>query len=235
MDRQRRQRRQQLLRRFGLRGDRRQVLACALMLCLVGLGACLHFCVPQGMTILRSERSEGSSTREETPRTGSAAAPEPQEVPCAIVDVDGAVVHPGVYELRSESCRVRDAVTAAGGLAADADTTRVNLAAPIADGEKVYVPHEGDETVPTAVSPRSSAASTGDAHDAQGAASSTRVDINRASIEELQELPGIGEVTAAAIIEERETHGPFSPPEDVMRVSGIGEKKYAKLKDRICV
>lgn len=61
------------------------------------------------------------------------------------------------------------------------------------------------------------------------------ININTATVEELDALPGVGEATAQAIVKERESGGAFSTPEDIMRVSGIGEKKYAKMKDSICV
>ena len=68
-----------------------------------------------------------------------------------------------------------------------------------------------------------------------GASSGDLVNLNNASVEQLDELPGVGEATARAIIEDREANGPFTTPEDLMRVSGIGEKKFAKLEGMICV
>lgn len=137
-----------------------------------------------------------------------------------LVHVDGAVAVPGVYEL-SDGDRVKDAVEAAGGLAEGADTSGMNLAARVVDGDKVFVPLEGEEA-PVA--------------DVGG--SGTRdplVNINTATEEELDELPGVGESTARAIIEDRERNGPFALPEDLMRVSGIGEKKFDRLEAMICV
>ena len=134
---------------------------------------------------------------------------------------------PGVYRLEGDSPRVGDAVDRAGGLADDADTTNVNLAAPLADGQKVYVPHEGEQAseqgggVAAAVT--------------VGSDSSDLININTATESELTALPGVGEATARAIVEERERGGPFSSPEDIMRVSGIGEKKYERMKGLIGV
>ena len=147
-----------------------------------------------------------------------------------IVHVDGAVAVPGVY-LLSESSRVNDAVLAAGGLAEGADTSTTNLAAPLADGAKVHIPtsEELAAPLPTEAGNASSSSSGG------SSASSAIVNINTAASAELQTLSGVGEATAQAIIEERESNGPFTSPEDLMRVSGIGEKKFAKIKDRICV
>ena len=144
-----------------------------------------------------------------------------------IVHVDGAVASPGVYVLEGEDVRVNDLVLQAGGLAEDADTSGLNLAAPLSDGEKVHVPHEGEAPVTASASTTSGKSS--------GAEVAGLVNINTASAEELMQLTGIGEKTAAAIIEEREAHGSFANVEDIMRVSGIGEKKLEKIQDQICV
>ena len=138
-----------------------------------------------------------------------------------LVHVDGAVITPGVYELVSGS-RVCDAVEAAGGLTDEADTSQVNLAAELTDGEKVHIPRAGEAPISTTP--------------AQGDdASSGPININTATAEQLDALPGVGEATATAIIEDREQNGPFASPEDLMRVSGIGEKKYERLEGLICV
>lgn len=153
----------------------------------------------------------------EPPGAGAASA-------TVVVHVDGAVTAPGVYEL-PEGSRVNDAVLAAGGLAEGADTASLNLAATVSDGEKVHVPFEGEKAAETG-------AGLGD-DAAQGAGG--LVNINVANAAELDELPGVGEATAAAIVEDRDRNGPFTTPEDLMRVSGIGEKKFAKLEGLICV
>ena len=137
-----------------------------------------------------------------------------------LVHVDGAVRSPGVYELE-EGMRVQDAVLAAGGLAESADTSGMNLAARVGDGEKVHVPLAGEDAVMGGGATSSS--------------SPSLVNINTATAEELDELPGVGESTARAIIEDREKNGAFGAPEDLMRVSGIGEKKFERLEAMICV
>lgn len=146
-----------------------------------------------------------------------------------VVHVDGAVAAPGVYALPA-GARANDAILAAGGLSEGADTTGVNLAAPLVDGEKLHVPREGE---------RVSAAAGDGAGDAAGGGADSipaaPVNLNTAGVEELDALPGVGEATARAIIEDRERNGPFSTPEDLMRVSGIGEKKFAKLEAMVCV
>lgn len=148
-----------------------------------------------------------------------------------VVDVSGAVVRPAVVEL-AEGDRVQDAIEAAGGLAADADVSGVNRAAKLTDGQRVYVPRVGE-----AVSADADGAGAATGADAGGDVGSSPglVNINTASAAELDELPGVGPSTAQAIIEDREANGPFSTIEDVMRVSGIGEKKFEKLKSSICV
>ena len=164
-----------------------------------------------------------------TAETSSAAStPEPAADP-VFVHIDGAVVAPGVYELTGALPRVNDAVIAAGGLAGDADTSVLNLAAVLSDGEKIHVPRQGEVM---ATGQNSSGAVSGPD---VGASSSGVININTATAEELDTLPGIGPSTAAAIVEDRERNGPFASPEDLMRVSGIGEGKFSKLKDQIRV
>ncbi len=150
----------------------------------------------------------------------------------ARIHVDGAVASPGVYEMEGDDLRVMDAVEAAGGLAQDADVSLVNLAAQVHDADKVHIPAVGEAEAPAASEvvqtvPSETSAST--------SGSSALVNINQASVEELCALPGVGEATAKKIVADRESSGPFASPEDLMRVSGIGEKKFASLKDLICV
>ena len=164
-----------------------------------------------------------------TAETSSAASTPEQAAGSVFVHIDGAVMAPGVYELTVSLPRVNDAVMAAGGLAGDADTTALNLAAALSDGEKVHVPRQGEAVASGQTSSGPASGSDG------GASSSGAININTATAEELDSLPGIGPSTAAAIVEDRERNGPFASPEDLMRVSGIGEGKFSKLKDRIRV
>ena len=155
----------------------------------------------------------------------SEASPPVTDVdPPVVVHVDGAVATPGVYELPA-GARAADAVEAAGGLLDGADLTGVNLAAHILDGAKVPIPAEGEEPPASASVSGATAAAIQDGV----------VNINTADAAELATLPGVGEATAQAIIEDRERLGPFASPEDIMRVSGIGEKKYERMRDRIRV
>ena len=146
------------------------------------------------------------------------------------VDVDGAVVKPGVYRLKY-GARVSQAIDAAGGLTAEADVTVLNRASKITDGQKIYVPTVGEQQTAAAVGAAESSAST-----TPGTGSSSGlVNINTASAAELQTLSGIGPSMAQSIIDERTQNGAFASVDDLMRVSGIGEKKLAKIKDCICV
>jgi competence protein ComEA len=128
------------------------------------------------------------------------------------VDVAGAVRRPGLYRL-APGTRVDDAVAAAGGATAHADVSAVNLAAPLADGEQVVVPVRG-----AAVEGGGAAGSTGP------------VDLNSATPEQLDTLPGVGPSTAARIVAYRQQHGPFHSLAELDGVSGIGPSKLAELK-----
>lgn len=145
------------------------------------------------------------------------------------VDVGGAVASPGVYRLK-DGARVAQAIDAAGGLTLDADVTGLNRASKVADGQKIYVPKVGEQTVTAGDGADGGAAASPGVSNATGL-----VNINTASASELQTLSGIGPSMAQSIIDERTKNGAFASVDDLMRVSGIGEKKLAKIKDCICV
>jgi len=130
------------------------------------------------------------------------------------VHVAGAVRSPGVVQVAAD-CRVGDALAAAGGVLPEADLARVNLAAPLADGQQVLVPAISAE---------------GDAVAGDG-----RVHLNVAGAEELESLPGVGPVLAERIVAYREEHGPFTAVEDLLEVPGIGEAKLAALREAVLV
>lgn len=215
-----------LARRLGLRPSG-AVLAALVVTTLgvTGVGVGTRMASQRGFEVIAQEEAGEAASGGDEELTLSQEAPEPEANPEVevCVHVDGAVERPGVYVLRGVSPRVGEAVELAGGLTEDADTTTVNLAAPLSDGQKVYVPAAGEEAVP---------ASTGVSANVDGSAV---ININTATAEELEELPGVGTATAAAIIEEREAGGPFTAPEDIMRVSGIGEKKYERMRAYIGV
>ena len=137
-----------------------------------------------------------------------------------VVDVAGAVARAGVVRLAGAG-RVTDAIAAAGGAAADADLNQINLAAKVADGDRVYVPRRG-EAPPVAAT---TGAATGSA-----TASTGPVDLNNATPEQLDALPGVGPATAKAIVEYRTRHGRFRTVDDLLSVPGIGPAKLANLK-----
>lgn len=142
------------------------------------------------------------------------------------VDIGGEVVSPMVVELE-EGSRVGDAIEAAGGITENADLTDINRAAFVEDGEKIYIPPaeiEGEESEENVASPGHQA-SRGDG----------RININTADSAQLQELDGIGPATAQKIIDYRKENGRFSSIEDIKNVSGIGDKSFEKIKDRIKV
>ena len=152
--------------------------------------------------------------------------PPPTEQPI-IVQIAGAVPRPGVYAL-AEGSRVQDAISAAGGFLAEADKTGINLARALEDGEQLEIPYlEGSSPILGTPLPVSTEPVT--------ASSSELININTASIAELDTLPGIGPTTAQKIIDYREQNGPFLTPEDIINVSGIGPGTYERIKDLITV
>lgn len=155
-------------------------------------------------------------------------AEKPDDPECLVVHVAGAVLHPGVYELDVGS-RVADAIVAAGGGVGNSAVDSLNLARILADGEQVYVPTAEEVAAGTGPPAAPGTASTAGAS-ASGASADT-VNINTASASDLENLPGVGPATAQKIVDDRETNGPFTRPEDLMRVPGIGEKKFESLRE----
>ena len=142
--------------------------------------------------------------------------------PIVVVQAAGAVLHPGLYRLASGT-RVDDLVQAAGGLAADADADRVNLAALLTDGQKVYVPRVGEPLPADAAATDSTASAAGP------------IDLNAASVAQLDTLPGVGPATAQAIVDYRTQHGRFRSVDDLLNVRGIGPAKLDALRGLVRV
>lgn len=139
-----------------------------------------------------------------------------------VVHVAGAVVRPGVYRMRP-GARVDDAVRRAGGTKRHADLTQVNLAQEVEDGRQVIVPARAPPAAPGAPVAAGSAAPAGP------------VNLNTATMEQLDALQGIGPVTAQQILDYREAQGGFSDVEELDQVPGIGEATMASLRDKVTV
>ncbi|GAP06485.1 competence protein ComEA helix-hairpin-helix repeat region [Anaerolinea thermolimosa] len=146
--------------------------------------------------------------------------PRPTPSPFQVF-VTGAVANPGVYGIEPGG-RVIAALQKAGGETFDADLSQVNLAALVNDGEKIYIPRKG-EPLPVEYKSKSSTST------------SNRVDLNKASLEELMQLPGIGQDRAQAIIAYRQSHGGFTSIEEITLVEGIGQGTLERLKDLIII
>jgi competence protein ComEA len=142
----------------------------------------------------------------------------------AIVYISGAVQQPDVYQVPA-AARVKDVVLAAGGLTEDAATDEINLADRVADGQHIHIRRQG-ESPPSPVS-------TGD--EAAEGGKDGPVNLNTASVADLDDLPGIGQSIAERIIEYRTTNGPFQAIEDLQKVKGIGPALFAKLVPLIAV
>ena len=184
-----------------------------------------------GETIVVSEPSESVKDEKNAASENVPSEEKTESVISAdkiMVYVCGAVENPDVYEL-DPGARINDALEAAGGFSGDADMNMINLAEPVSDGQRVYFPVQGEDM-------------TGDSQDMNAALETdiygddtSLVNINKAGVSELTQLPGIGETRAGQIVEYRETHGKFSSKEDLKNVSGIGDSTYEKLESHITV
>ncbi|MCX7682298.1 MAG: helix-hairpin-helix domain-containing protein [Anaerolineae bacterium] len=158
------------------------------------------------------------------PITISTPVPSPTATPAPLrVHVSGAVLNPDVYVLPPGSI-VRDAVMAAGGPAPDADLERINLAVELHDQQQVRVPRKGEETA------SDSGAASGGSEETSGL-----ININTATAAQLETLPRIGPAMAQRIVEYREANGPFKTVEELQNVPGIGPATFEGLKDLITV
>jgi competence protein ComEA len=164
---------------------------------------------------LLSERPRTSSPE---PVGLSAEAPPPTPTPSAelVVDVAGKVKHPGIVTLPAGS-RVHEAIAEAGGVRGKVDTATLNMARVLVDGEQILV---GVEPVPG--DPASGGTSAG-----------ARISLGTATLEQLDTLPGIGPVTAQAILDHRSEHGPFASVDDLLDVKGIGEATLSDIRDQV--
>jgi competence protein ComEA len=143
-----------------------------------------------------------------------------------VVDVSGAVERPGVYRLTSEN-RVEDALERAGGPTRRADLSAINRASKLEDGRQILVPKRG-QAAPAVATGTGTAAP-------PGAPATGPVNLNSATLEQLETLDGVGPATAQKILDYREQHGGFKSVEELDQVSGIGEKRLAALRDHVGV
>jgi competence protein ComEA len=160
-------------------------------------------------------------------------APAPARPDPVIVHVVGAVRVPGVYELPPGS-RVVAAVEAAGGPEPRAVLDEVNLAALLADGQRVHVPLEGEKPLP-AFDHANAGGHTSAGGPGRIGGTEAPIDLNRAAVGELVRLPGVGEATATAIVADRERNGPFGSVDDLVRVRGIGPAKLEAVREFVVV
>ncbi len=165
--------------------------------------------------------------------TSTSSVPPTTVPPDVVVDVAGAVRQPGPVRVAADA-RVQGAIAAAGGVTADADLDRVDRAAPLRDGERIYVPRRGQTEVPQVVG-GSGDGSAGAPSSTGGDATAQPIDINAATADELIALPGVGPATAQAIIDYRSAHGRFGRVEDLLDVRGIGPAKFATLRPLVRV
>lgn len=152
--------------------------------------------------------------------------------PTVVVHAAGALSAPGVYRL-ADPARVTDVVSAAGGLTAEADPDVLNLAARVGDGERIYVPRRGQTAPGVVVGTTGVGSASGPA--GQSKAEPAAVDLNAASAEQLDLLPGVGPAIATRILDHRSRIGRFRSVNQLLDVAGIGEAKFASLKSRVKV
>lgn len=165
--------------------------------------------------------AEHPSSVMDAPTTG------PTPASAALVHVHGAVRRPGLVEL-ANGARVVDAIAAAGGLTEEADAAGVNLARVVGDGEQLYVPRVGEAPPP-------SVAQSGAEAGSAGGAPGVKIPLNTATLTELETLPRVGPALAQRILDWRSANVRFGAVEDLLKVSGIGQKLFDGIKDRVTV
>jgi competence protein ComEA len=166
------------------------------------------------------------------PMAGTTSVASPStSVATLVAHAAGAVRTPGVYRL-APGARVTDLIDAAGGFADDAEGDRLNLAASVVDGARVYVPRVGELAPPTPVEPEADpAVPSSSGRDGE----TSMVDLNRADVDELETLPGVGPSIAGAIVAHRDATGPFASVDDLLDVRGIGPARLEQLRPLVRV
>lgn len=151
-----------------------------------------------------------------------------------VVHIVGEVNEPGIVEIE-EGSRIADVVEEAGGITSQADVNKINLAYVVEDGQKIIIPNQEEVENNSGFSYISSASGNYIEDSMLSNKGEDRVNINQATQTQLEELPGIGPSTALKIVEYRKENGDFREVEEIKNVNGIGEAKYEKIKDCICV
>ncbi|MEJ6511089.1 MAG: helix-hairpin-helix domain-containing protein [Actinomycetota bacterium] len=199
---------------------------------VLGVTAVLFIALIGAVVFVRSSASSTQAALDSSPAVNSqveGGSTTTTTGPSVVVDIGGAVRSPGVYRLALGS-RVVDALERAGGPAEDIDTSRLNLAAPLVDGERVWLPRRGESLEGVVIGPASQGAR------GQGGLQSTApLDLNSATAEQLNELPGIGPATAKAIIDTRKAAGRFRSVDDLLTVKGIGPTKLDAIRSSVVV
>jgi competence protein ComEA len=226
--------------------DRKRVLAYAAVAVVV-LAVGVRYLIAQhgggsgsqGVVLTQPSAAAPASASAAGGGTGTSSSAEPSAAPDLVVDVCGAVARPGVYHLPA-GARVCDLLDAAGGATAQAELAAVNLAAKLTDGQQVAVPKRGQSAPVTGAGGSGtgtggSGAGAGGAAAAGPSAASAPVNLNLATAEQLDALPGVGPSTAQKIIDYRTANGSFRSVEDLKNVSGIGDAKFEALKDLVTV
>jgi len=221
--------------------SRRQIIAYAAVAVVVMAVGVRYVVLPktagpeQAQGVVLAPVAALSQSGSQGPDGGGAAGSgtsSPSASPDVVVYVCGAVRLPGVVRLPA-GARVTDALEVAGGPTGKAELAAVNLAAPVADGQQIVVPEKGAAQAVT-TAPASGSTSGGLAS-AAAAGPAALVNINTASLEELDTLDGVGPSTAQKIVDYRTANGGFKTIDEIKEVPGIGDAKFAAMKDSITV
>ena len=186
----------------------KQPISKKLFFSLVGLAAAIVF-------VVNSATSSPASVQVVSPSQSTADVSVSQ--PVILVHVVGEVLKPGIYQLEA-GARVVDAIFAAGGMTTKAEQSSINLARSLADGEQLLVSKLGQAGAAAVLGSNSSSA---------------QISLNRASQAELESLPGVGPALAGRMIDWRLANGGFKKKEDLLNISGIGDKLFAGIKNQV--
>ncbi|GIV05508.1 MAG: hypothetical protein KatS3mg016_1083 [Fimbriimonadales bacterium] len=189
----------------------------------------------QGSAVEVIDLSKPPSATQIPPTTEPNPLPESPPPTTLAVHVAGAVKQPGVYHL-SPNSRVEDAIRQAGGATANADLDVLNLAETLTDGQKIYVPRKGEAPPPTVVANAPHSTTQANLRSAKST-SAVRfpLDLNTATAEQLEAIPGIGPVLAQRIVDYRRTNGRFQSVDELLEVQGIGQKRLETMRPYVVV